>query len=975
VIGRLQQQTNVVNGAYTRFEYATSQIRVDTYTTVQEGLGEAHSFQITDGMGRVIATATDHPGSVGGFSGQKAVYDVMGRVIKTSNPAETSASGAPSQWTTAGDDASSAWIYTQQTYDWKGRPLVTTNQDGTTKTASYAGCGCAGGEVITLTDEGTIDAGVAKKRQQKIYKDVLGRMVKAEILNWEGGSVYSTTLNSYNARDQLTQVRNYAGAETSTTYQDTQMTYDGYARLKTRHLPEQNPGTVTTWNYKDDDTIERVTDARGATSTLTYNSRRLLTTIAYAAPSPIPPTATTSYTYDAVGNRLSMVDASGNTTYQYNQLSQLVSESKSFAGLPGTNTLSYEYAIGGALKSLTDHSNRKVNYAYDRAGRLNSITGTNYSITQFVNDIDYRAWNAPRQVDFGNAHTLTFTYNQRLSINHLEMISHAGLPAILNEEYEYYADNRIKYSQSHLDPRYDRAFNYDHSRRLNKGVSGADARGESAGGNRPYNQIASYDPFDHLTSRTSRHWSKTFPYISTDSFSNNRRTGWQYDADGNLLNDGHRAFTYDAAARMIASSGSNLTQILDGDGRRVKTTESNVVTYYLTSSVLGQVIAQLDGSGSKNLGFIYAFGDVLAEESSNGFISLVHKNASRLSVRKTHSNSGALIEATELDPQGANVELEDPYLDEPAYNGRDEGAPLYPGYGNVTVPSDCTVDGIWMPCDIAFRMLGSGAAVACPHNDCGPQAVWAKNEGKTTGFFKSEFKAFANGVSGYFLPYEVAGTPQSQADFWFAVANGGADDAAARMIDLNYNASGFLQQQGLKQDDPDELQGKNNGEDCGIVVKFKSGTTYPGTSLPNGPSIVPAPSSGQPMFGLGFSVEGWVKNGGIGRIGSDTAGVKNPANPNGQWTIDQQTSAWIGMNGIKQDERPTFSDISLGVMHHAVGNKFGWYDHPGATIWPPGYSRFENHIVKVYRGKTVCEVSFHFIQHGNTIRWGEGLLK
>ena len=27
--------------------------------------------------------------------------------------------------------------------DWKGRPLVTTNQDGTTKTLSYDGCGCA----------------------------------------------------------------------------------------------------------------------------------------------------------------------------------------------------------------------------------------------------------------------------------------------------------------------------------------------------------------------------------------------------------------------------------------------------------------------------------------------------------------------------------------------------------------------------------------------------------------------------------------------------------------------------------------------------------------------------------------------------------------------------------------------------------------------------------------------------------------
>lgn len=166
-IGRLQQVTNLVNNAYTRFVYVASQLKMETYTTIQSGLGESLSLRITDGAGRTIATAGDHPGSTGGFSGQKIVYDIMGRVIKTSNPTETSASGTPFQWNTAGNDDSAGWIYTEQTYDWKNRPLVTTNQDGTTKTISYANCGCAGGQVMTLTDEGTIDAGASKKRQQK----------------------------------------------------------------------------------------------------------------------------------------------------------------------------------------------------------------------------------------------------------------------------------------------------------------------------------------------------------------------------------------------------------------------------------------------------------------------------------------------------------------------------------------------------------------------------------------------------------------------------------------------------------------------------------------------------------------------------------------------------------------------------------------------------------------------------------------
>jgi len=201
------------------------------------------------------------------------------------------------------------------------------------------------------------------------------------------------------------------------------------------------------------------------------------------------------------------------------------------------------------------------------------------------------------------------------------------------------------------------------------------------------------------------------------------------------------------------------------------------------------------------------------------------------------------------------------------------------------------------------------------------------------------------------------------------------------IIDISYYEEiyGYQQPQQPVEDDPSVLQAENNGETCGITVTFKPGTVYPdmtlaGTPLPNGPSTIPSPGNGLPSFGLGFSVNGWVNKGGIGRIGSDTDGKVNPANPKGSWTIDQETSAWMGNGGQTLEQKATFSDIPLGVPHKAEGNTFSWYDHPGLTNTPANYNRFENHIVKVYRGKTVCEVKFHFIQHGNTIHWGAGLL-
>jgi YD repeat-containing protein len=120
-------------------------------------------------------------------------YDVMGRPSQQSNPAEID-----SNWNLVGDDAGS-WAYSYQTYDWKGRPSITTNTDTTFRTVTYGGCGCAGAEVVTTQDE--------VGRQQRMTYDVLGRLVKTEALNMDQNhSVYATRTNTYNARDQITSI-------------------------------------------------------------------------------------------------------------------------------------------------------------------------------------------------------------------------------------------------------------------------------------------------------------------------------------------------------------------------------------------------------------------------------------------------------------------------------------------------------------------------------------------------------------------------------------------------------------------------------------------------------------------------------------------------------------------------------------------------------------------------------------------------
>ena len=733
--------------SYVRFTYPTSQNRVDTYATIQDGLGESHSFKVSDGHGRLIASASDHPGSVGGFSGQLTLFDTMGRAVKTSNPTETNASGSHLQWVAAGDDASASWRYTQQTYDWKGRPLVTTNTDTTTKAASYGGCGCAGGEVVTVTDEGTLSGGVAKKRQQKIYADVLGRTVKTEVLNWNGagafgtgGTVYSAVVNFYNSRDQVTSVKQYVGAATgdgscpSGTCQQTTMTYDGHARLKTQHVPEQNAGTFTTYNYNSDDTVSSVADARGATQTLTYNARHLVTGISYTPPAGITDTPNVAFAYDAAGNRTSMTDGIGSTTYAYNQLSRMTSETRSFTGLAGSFTLTYAYNLAGELTSLTDPFGALVGYNYDRTGRLSGVTGSGFAgVSTYASSAQYRAWGAIKSLSYGNSKTLAVGYNGALQPTSYEV------PGVLKKSYQYYNDGKLKFTQDQLitNSKYDRSYEYDHMGRVTKALSGAEARGQGPTEDRPYNETLTYDALEHLTAKEAYVWDG-YDTTGVQTFTNNRVQGWIYDADGRGLSTSIGYYTYDAAGRVISFGDDDpfkTEQLFNGDGGRAKTIArrydegladfvTEKITYYLTSTVLGgELVTELSEQGVKERTLVRTGGSVLASQVVAGGVSSVvweHADSSGASRRTTNASGQIWSGSLELDAVGANAGLAKPFT----WTVPDKlGLPvIYPEIVDmITNPGGgCVADGMSIPC----AMVNNNNSLECPDGNCGPRNVY-----------------------------------------------------------------------------------------------------------------------------------------------------------------------------------------------------------------------------------------------------------
>ena len=578
-IGRLQRITNDVNLTYTRFSYPASGDYLTRFSTIQDGLGEAAVTEAFDGIGRVCSVGADLPNSSGGYVGKFMIYDNMGRLIKESHPTEINAN-----WVPVGDDAAAGWLVTEQTYDWKGRPRITTNSDGTTRENIYSGCGCAGGEVVTTRDEAA--------RRKRATMDVVGRLYKLEELDWNQ-SVYSTTLYSYNARDQITNIDHAGQART--------FEYDGHGRLWHKTTPEQ--GTMT-YTYFQDDMVQTVTDARGATTTFAYNARHLPTNITYGVPVGVAATANVSFAYDPAGNRTSMTDGLGSVSYSYDQLSRLASEVRSFTGL-GSFALSYQYNLAGQLTKITNPWNVEVSYNRDKIGRVTSVSGANYiGLSSYVNSISYRAFGASKQINYANGRVLSLQYNNRLFLSRWDLPNPGGGSDFSNAlgytyDYNRYGENnsgRPDFADSLYDSTLDRSWDYDHVGRMIGAYTGINANNIWTTPDGPYAQSHGYDVWGNRTHREG--WGGIYGGYVNDNptFTNNKQNGYSYDAAGNFIFDG--SFTYDATGQHVSYSAGGLTQSYDGDRLRVKKTESGVSTYYLRSTVLGgEVVAEIGDQG------------------------------------------------------------------------------------------------------------------------------------------------------------------------------------------------------------------------------------------------------------------------------------------------------------------------------------------------------------------------------------------
>ena len=452
--------------------------------------------------------------------------------------------------------------------------------------------------------------------------DPLNRVQQQQQPAPASGAARPTIAYTYDGRDQLSTVTDPRNLVT-------RYSVDGLRHQNTLASPD----TGTTQRTFDlGGNLTSSTDARNQTTTTTYDALNRMTTTTYG--SGTPAASTTTFEYDggtagapnAIGHLTWMIDESGDTRYDYNSFGRVVNKVQYVNDSTVAFTLRHSYGNSGSgstyangkLQTLTYPSGNQITYQYDAAGRISDLTlnptdpsgtGTGTVSIPLLSKIGYQPFGAPVSWTWGNSSAASVnTYARSIDID--GRITSFPLGNGVNNgtlrTLTYDAASRIT-SMTHsgtgteafAPANFDQQFGYDN---LNRLIS-------VAGGIANTNQTFSYDATGNRTALALG----GIAYTNAISPNSNRlisTTGPapaktnQYDAAGNLINDGTMQFTFNARGRRDSAiiGADTVTYQYNGFGQRILKSGSDPLVptgqqQYVYDEA-GHLIGEYDSSGA-----------------------------------------------------------------------------------------------------------------------------------------------------------------------------------------------------------------------------------------------------------------------------------------------------------------------------------------------------------------------------------------
>jgi len=306
--------------------------------------------------------------------------------------------------------------------------------------------------------------------------------------------------------------------------------------------------------------------------------------------------------------------------------------------------------------------NKNVNYAYNAVGTLSGV-GTNMigsdpnATTNVLNSPTFRASGAILGLNYGNGRRLTMGYNANRNQPISMKVDRVSNPSdkILDYVYDYYDpqgknNNRIRKVTDNTDTALTTDYTYDDYDRL-KTASSSFYFFNNTPKTYGYDQWGNTTNFAGVTHNyaTNGTGAPTTNRISSDSAG----TNFSYDAAGNMTQAGSVTYQYDGAERLKSVNGTSSTYGYDGNGARARVTEWDGVTFYVRSSLLGQVAMEVNSSGVRRA-YVYSSKQLVAMQSTDGQFYWLHTNHLR-SARAMTNASGNLVYKGQFDPYGQTL--------------------------------------------------------------------------------------------------------------------------------------------------------------------------------------------------------------------------------------------------------------------------------------------------------------------------------
>ena len=437
-LGRLTASTVTKRGTSgtsvqrAKFEYeaSTGLLKAEVSEPYNTALGYRKSY-IRDAFGNITSSTTTPLNTTFAARTESTTYDAKGRFLLT----QTNSMG---HTITNSIDVYSGLIYasidangitTGYTYDSFGRcKTVTTSIGSTTTTVNWSeGHTDAPATALYYTRTETTGQPV-----NLVFSDCLGRTVRTVTENAFGQKVYTDVI--YNNKGQVWKTSEpYFSGNTPLWNVNT---YDNVGRI---HTQTDAAGSVTTYTYNGYTTtvtdalghstvretdchgnLVQSTDHEGGTITYEYDldghctqliGPRTTVTMQYdlrgnRTQLVDPDLGTTISVYNAYGELVRQTDSKGITTFAYDLLGRITTETRPDV----TVTNVYDTRFVGAITSTSASNGTSTQYYYDNYGRIIQqveTTGNN----SFTIATSYDAYNHPATITYPNNYAIDYGYS------------------------------------------------------------------------------------------------------------------------------------------------------------------------------------------------------------------------------------------------------------------------------------------------------------------------------------------------------------------------------------------------------------------------------------------------------------------------------------------------------------------------------------------------------------------------------------